>query len=131
MDEGDVPRLPGFNALVDLCGVFKKTSIHEVRALVLAHFGPDRFHYIYHIDQTNGGDRVLYLNSENDVQFDEEFYKFLCKSNGPRLREKIFFFIDNRNVIGKEYAAEPRTGGCRVHTPVGNPTTAEVNDRGS
>ena len=92
----------GFNVLVDLCGIFKKTSIFEVRDLVLQHFGPDRFHYIYHIDQTDGSDRVLYLNSDNDVQFDEEFYKFLCKSYGAQLREKIFFFVDNRNVIGKD-----------------------------
>ena len=41
----------GFNVLVDLCGIFKKTSIFEVRDLVLEHFGADRFRYIYHIDQ--------------------------------------------------------------------------------
>ena len=69
---------------------------------MLRHFGPDRFHYIYHIDQSDGGDRVLSLTSESDVQFDEEFYKHLCKTHGARLREKIFFFIDNRNVIGKD-----------------------------
>ena len=92
----------GFNVLVDLCGVFKKTSIYEVRDLVLRRFGPDRFRYIYHIDQTDGNDRVLYLNSDNDVQFDEEFYRYLCKGYGAQLREKVFFFIDNRNVIGKD-----------------------------
>jgi len=96
------PAPQGFNVLVDLCGVFKKTSIYEVRNLVLRHFGPDHFHYIYHIDQTDGSDRVLYVNSENDVQFDEEFYKHLFKKHGAALREKIFFFIDNRNVIGKD-----------------------------
>lgn len=91
-----------FNVLVDLCGIFKKTSMYEVRDLVLKHFGADRFHYIYHIDQTDGSDRVLYLNSDNDIQFDEEFYKYLLKSHGAQLREKMFFFIDNRNVIGKD-----------------------------
>ena len=96
------PRPMGFNALVDLCGIFKKISIYEVRNLVLEHFGPDRFHYVYHIDQTDGGDRVLALNSDNNVQFDEEFYKHMCKEYGPKLRERVFFFIDNRNVIGKD-----------------------------
>ena len=91
-----------FNVLVDLCGVFKKTSIYEVRDLVLQHFGPDRFQYIYHIDQTDESDRIFYLNSDNDVPFDEEFYKYLCKSYDSKLREKVFFFIDNRNVIGKD-----------------------------
>ncbi|CAE8670279.1 unnamed protein product [Polarella glacialis] len=100
--ESSLQEEHGFNVLVDLCGIFKKTSIHEVRDLVLQHFGPDRFKYIYHIDQTNCSDRMLYLNSDNDVQFDEEFYKYLCKSYGAKLREKVFFFIDNRNVIGKD-----------------------------
>ena len=57
-----------FNVLVDLCGIFKRSTIHEVRDCVLGHFGPDRFHYIYHIDQADGGDRVLDINSDNDVQ---------------------------------------------------------------
>jgi len=91
-----------FNVLVDLCGVFKKTTIYEVRDLVLRLFGRNKFKYIYHIDQADGGDRVLYLNSDNDVQYDEEFYKYLCKSYGPKLRENVFFFVDNRNVIGKD-----------------------------
>ena len=91
-----------FNVLVDLCGVFKRSSIHEVRDLLLRHFGPDRFHYIYHIDQTDASDRVLCIDSDSDVQFDEEFYKFLCKTYGPQLRERVFFFVDNRNVIGKD-----------------------------
>ena len=52
-------------------------------------FGSDRYRYIYHIDQTDGSDRVLYVNSDNDVQFDEEFYKYLCNSYGARLREKV------------------------------------------
>jgi hypothetical protein len=69
---------------------------------VLKFFGPDRFHYVYHIGQTNSSDRVLSVNSDNDVQFDEEFYKFLVNTYGVSLREKVFFFVDNRNVIGKD-----------------------------
>lgn len=72
----------GFNCLVDLCGIFKRSSIHDVRDLVLSHFGPDRFHYVYHIDQIDSSDRVLSISSDNDVQFDEEFYKHLCKTYG-------------------------------------------------
>jgi len=94
--------LYGFNVVVDLCGIFKKTSVYEVKALILKTFGLDRFKYIYHIDQTDGSDRVLYLDCDNDVQFDEEFYKYLCNSYGASLREKVFFFVDNRNVIGKD-----------------------------
>ena len=92
----------GFNAIVDLCGIFKRSSIHDVRNLIREHFGPDRFHYVYHIDQTDGSDRVLSINSENDVRYDEEFYKRLCNTYGDGLRDRIFFFIDNRNVIGKD-----------------------------
>jgi hypothetical protein len=92
----------GFNVIVDLCGIFKRSSIHNVRDLVLRHFGQDRFHYVYHIDQADNTDRILSVNSDNDVQFDEEFYKFLCKTYGAALREKVFFFVDNRNVIGKD-----------------------------
>ncbi len=102
-DEGGAEApLAGFNVLVDLCGIFKKTTIHEVRDLLVRHFGPERFHFLYHIDQADGGDRVLYMDSDNDVQFDEEFYKHLCKTYGATLRERVFFFIDNRNVIGKD-----------------------------
>ena len=92
----------GFNVLVDLCGIFKRSSIHDVRDRVLKYFGPDRFHFVYHIDQVDSSDRVLSIDSDNDVQFDEEFYKHLCKTYGARLREKVFFFVDNRNVIGKD-----------------------------
>jgi hypothetical protein len=49
----------GFNVLVDLCGVFKRSSVHQIRDLVLSHFGPDRFHYIYHIDQADSSDRYV------------------------------------------------------------------------
>ena len=93
---------PCFNVLVDLCGVFKRSTIHQVRDLVKAQFGPDAFHYVYHIDQADGGDRVLAMGSDNDVQFDEEFFKHLCKAYGAGLRDKVFFFVDNRNVIGKD-----------------------------
>jgi len=91
-----------FNVIVDLCGIFKLSNINDVRSLILKHFGPDCFHYIYHIDQTNGSDRMLCIKTNNDVTFDEEFYKFLCRSYGTKLREKVFFFIDNRNFIGKD-----------------------------
>jgi hypothetical protein len=90
-----------FNTIVDLCGIFKQSSVHDVRDLIKRHLGPNRFLYIYHIDQTDSSDRVLCVNSDNDVQYDEEFYKYLCKTYGESLREKIFFFVDNRNVIGK------------------------------
>ena len=89
-----------FNALVDLCGVFKRSSVHEVRDRVrAAHKG---FAYLYHIDQGDGGDRCLAIDSDNDVRFDEEFYKSLVNQHGAALPSKIFFFVDNRNVIGKE-----------------------------
>jgi len=93
---------PPFNVIVDLCGIFKLSTIDDVRSLILKHFGPDCFHYIYHIDQTDGSDRMLCIKSKNDVTYDEEFYKFLCRSYGTKLREKVFFFIDNRNFIGKD-----------------------------
>ena len=50
----------------------------------------------------DSSDRILSVSSDNDVQFDEEFYKFLCKTYGAGLRDKVFFFVDNRNVIGKD-----------------------------
>lgn len=93
---------PPFNVVVDLCGVFKLTTIYDVKDLVLRHFGPDCFHYIYHIDQTDGSDRMLCIRTNNDVAFDEEFYKHLCRTYGASLSSKIFFFVDNRNYIGKD-----------------------------
>jgi hypothetical protein len=93
---------PPFNAVVDLCGIFKLTTIYDVKTLVLNHFGPDCFHYIYHIDQIDGSDRMLCIRTNNDVAFDEEFYKHLCRTYGASLSSKIFFFIDNRNYIGKD-----------------------------
>lgn len=95
-------KVPPFNVIVDLCGIFKLSTIDDIRSLILKHFGPDCFHYIYHIDQTNGSDRMLCLKSNNDVNFDEEFYKFLCRSYGNKLGDRVFFFIDNRNYIGKD-----------------------------
>lgn len=71
-----------FNAIVDLCGIFKLSNIYDVRSLVLKHFGPDCFHYIYHIDQTDGSDRMLCIRTKNDVNFDEETYKFMCRTYG-------------------------------------------------
>lgn len=90
-----------FNALVDLCGVFKQSTIHDVRDLIRKHFGTDHFHYIYHIGQADSSDRVLSINSDNDVQYDEDFYRYLCSTYGADLRSRVFFFVDNRNVIGK------------------------------
>mmetsp|Transcript_16564 Transcript_16564/g.40507 ORF Transcript_16564/g.40507 Transcript_16564/m.40507 type:complete len:2315 (+) Transcript_16564:297-7241(+) len=95
---GGVPA----NALVDLCGIFKRSTIHDVRNLILKNFGPDRFKYIYHIDPADNRDRVLYIQSENDAQYDEEFYNHMCNTYDADLRDKIFFFVDNRNVIGKD-----------------------------
>jgi len=91
-----------FNVLVDLSGIFKKTSIEDVREVLRRHSGPQRFRYLYHIDQTDVSDRILCLESDNDVQFDEEFYKYLCNSHEAELRQEVFFFVDNRNVIGKD-----------------------------
>ena len=39
---------------------------------------------------------MLYLTSDNDVQFDEEFYKYLCKRYGARLREKVPRSVEDR-----------------------------------
>ncbi len=100
--ESDMTTTAPFNAIVDLCGIFKLSTIEDVRSLVLEQFGPDSFHYIYHIDQSDGSDRMLCIKSKNDVTFDEEFYRDLCKSYGADLRQKIFFFVDNRNYIGKD-----------------------------
>ena len=71
----------------------------QIRDLVVAHFGQDRFDYIYHIDQADSSDRVLSVNSDNDVQFDEEFYKHLCNTYGAALRDRVFFFVDSRNEL--------------------------------
>uniref|UniRef100_A0A7S1C0Z4 Uncharacterized protein n=1 Tax=Corethron hystrix TaxID=216773 RepID=A0A7S1C0Z4_9STRA len=92
----------GFNTIVDLCGIFKLSTIQDVRTLIQAHFGPDRFHYLYHIDQSDNSDRVLCMKTGNDIQYDEEFYKHLCNEYAAELRQRIFFFVDNRNVIGKD-----------------------------
>lgn len=91
-----------FNTIVDLCGIFKRSSIYDVSKCIKEHFGPDSFHYLYHIDQSDNSDRVLCLETGNDIQYDEEFYKYLCKTYGADLRDRVFFFVDNRNVIGKD-----------------------------
>lgn len=91
-----------FNVLVDLCGIFKRSSVHDIRNVVKHYYGADRFHYVYHIDQADNSDRVLCVNSDNDVRYDEEFYKYLCKTYDAGLRDRVFFFVDNRNVIGKD-----------------------------
>lgn len=101
-DSGSGNGGAAFNAIVDLCGIFKRSSIHDVRDLIRERYGDDTFHYVYHIDQSNNSDRVQCIRTGNDVQYDEEFYKFLCKTYGKNLRDRIFFFVDNRNVIGKD-----------------------------
>ena len=59
-------------------------------------FLPPFFHYVYHIGQADSSDRVLSVTSDQDVQFDDEFYKALCNTYGAGLRERVFFFVDNR-----------------------------------
>lgn len=105
-----------FNVLVDLCGIFKRSSIHDIAHLIKKHFGPDRFLYVYHIDTNDNSDRILCLKSDNDVQYDEEFYKYLCKTYDAGLRDKVFFFVDNRNVIGKGTSLKPLALKGRVCT---------------
>eukprot|EP00535_Pseudo-nitzschia_heimii_P012412 CAMPEP_0197198710 /NCGR_PEP_ID=MMETSP1423-20130617/33509_1 /TAXON_ID=476441 /ORGANISM="Pseudo-nitzschia heimii, Strain UNC1101" /LENGTH=1031 /DNA_ID=CAMNT_0042652545 /DNA_START=1648 /DNA_END=4743 /DNA_ORIENTATION=- len=103
IDDGDVGSEPtSFNVVVDLCGIFKRSTIQDVCSCIRKHYGPDRFHYLYHIDQSDNSDRVLCIKTGNDVQYDEEFYKHLSKTYGANLRNHIFFFVDNRNVIGKD-----------------------------
>lgn len=98
-----VPSLPGvFNVLVDLCGVLKRSTVYDVRDMVRSTFGSGRFQYVYHVGQADGADRVLAVNSDIDVQYDEEFYASMCRTYGAGLPDRIFFFIDNRNVIGKD-----------------------------
>ena len=88
-----------FNVVVDLCGIFKLTDIYDVRELILKHFGSDAFHYIYHIDQTDGSDKMLCIKSQNNVTFDEEFYKYLCRSYGEKLGQKVFLASERKLVI--------------------------------
>ena len=42
------------------------------------------------------------MDCDTDVQYDEEFYKNGCLKYEENIRNKIFFFIDNRNVTGKD-----------------------------
>lgn len=89
------------NVIVDLCGIVKKATIHDIRNLLVKHFG-NTFAFIYHIDPVSNSDRVLSVASENDQLFDTEFYKHACRAHGKDLRDRIFFFVDNRNVIGRD-----------------------------
>jgi hypothetical protein len=41
------------------------------------------------------------IETENDVCFDEEFFNYAVKKYGKELMNRVFFFVDNRNVIGK------------------------------
>lgn len=94
-----------FNCIVDLAGVFKKLTIHGVKDILLRYNQINKnsqFKYIYHIDQKDGSDRILFLESDNEVPFDQEFYKNLCNNYDKGLAQKVFFFIDNRNVTGKD-----------------------------
>ena len=87
--------------MLHLCSQ-KRSSIQDVCSCIRKLYGPDRFHYIYHIDQSDNSDRVLCIKTGNDVQYDEEFYKKLTKTYGADAPNHIFFFVDNRNVIGKD-----------------------------
>jgi hypothetical protein len=87
------------NVLVDLCGVFKRSSVRDVRDVIVAETS---YRYVYHVDPTDGGDRILCCSTSTDVPFDEEFYKYLVTEYQERLPEVVFFFVDNRNVIGKD-----------------------------
>jgi len=89
------------NVLVDLCGVFKRSSVRDVRDVLVQECG-ERFRYVYHVDPTDGGDRILCCKTSTDLPFDEEFYKFLVNEYGSSLPDVVFFFVDNRNVIGKD-----------------------------
>ena len=41
-----------FNVLVDLCGVFKRSTVRQVRDVLLGHLGASStFDYLYHVDQ--------------------------------------------------------------------------------
>lgn len=42
------------------------------------------------------------MNSDNDVEYNDEFYRYLSQKYDADLREKIFFMVDNRNVVGKD-----------------------------
>ena len=41
-------------------------------------FGEKKFSYLYYIDRIYCSDRVISLENDNDIQYDEEFYKILC-----------------------------------------------------
>lgn len=91
-----------FNAIVDLCGIFKRITMHNVRNVIKKVFGNSKYNYIYYIDQVTCQDRVLYVENENDIPYDDEFYKYLTSKYHDNVSDKIFYYIDNRNVIGKD-----------------------------
>ena len=74
-------------------------SVRDVRDVIVAETS---YRYVYHVDPTDGGDRILCCSTSTDVPFDEEFYKYLVTEYQERLPEVVFFFVDNRNVIGKD-----------------------------
>lgn len=76
--------------------------MHGVRNTIKKVFGNTKYKYIYYIDQVSCQDRILYVENENDIPYDDEFYKYLVQKYGEKVPEKIFFYIDNRNVIGKD-----------------------------
>ena len=61
-----------------------------------------KFKYIYYIDQTTLSDRIIYVNNENDVQYDEDFIRRHTNHHQAEFSSHIFFFIDNRNFKGKD-----------------------------
>ena len=78
-----------FNTIVDLCGIFKRSSIHDVCNLIRKLYGSDQFHYLYHISQSDNSHRVLCIKTDNDIQYDEEFYNFLCKKYDAGLKNRM------------------------------------------
>jgi hypothetical protein len=47
-------------------------------------------------------DKITFFDRDNDINYDEEFYRNLCNQYGENINQYIFFFIDNNNVIGKD-----------------------------
>jgi hypothetical protein len=41
------------NCVVDLCGIFKKINIHEIRNVIRECFSKSQFEYLYYIDQVS------------------------------------------------------------------------------
>ena len=68
-------------------------STRDVRDVIVAETS---YRYVYHVDPTDGADRILCCSTSTDVPFDEEFYKYLVTEYQERLPEVVFFFVDNR-----------------------------------